>query len=216
MKKLLLVFLVCLAAFPQVADYANSGYKTTEGRERVAGVLLSHDRDATQKPLELVQALKLSAGMTVADIGTGAGYMLPFLHQAVGPSGKILAEDIFPDFLEKARRHASEKNISNVDFIHGTEKDPKLPEGSTDLALVLDAYHHFDYPAEMLSALAKGLKSGGRLAIVDFYKAGFRDPKHIRLDEADVIKEVEANGFQLISTAPFTPERQFIALFRKK
>jgi len=216
MKKLAVVFLACWAAFPQVADYANSGYKTTEGRERVAGVLLSHDRDATQRPLDLIQALKLSPGMTVADIGTGVGYMIPFLHQSVGASGKILAEDIFPDFLEKARRHASEKNIANVQFIQGTEKDPKLPESSTDLALILDAYHHFDYPAEMLSALAKGLKPGGRLAIVDFYKAGFRDPKHIRLDEADVIKEVEANGFQLISTGPFTPERQYIALFRKK
>ncbi|MBM3812768.1 MAG: class I SAM-dependent methyltransferase [Acidimicrobiia bacterium] len=216
MRITLLLAFAALSAFPQAADYANSGYKTKEGRERVATTLSSHDRDTSQRPLDLVKALKLSPGMTVADIGTGVGYMLPFLHEAVGPNGKIVAEDIFPDFLEKAKVYATEKKIANVEFVQGTEKDPRLPPAAVDIALVLDAYHHFDYPAEMLAGLAKGLKPGGRLAIVDFYKNGFRDPKHIRLDEADVIKEIEANGFQLISSEPFTEKRQFIALFRKK
>jgi len=216
MRITLLLAFAALSAFPQAADYANSGYKTKEGRERVATTLSSHDRDTSQRPLDLVKALKLSPSMTVADIGTGVGYMLPFLHEAVGPNGKIVAEDIFPDFLEKAKVYATEKKIANVEFVQGTEKDPRLPPAAVDIALVLDAYHHFDYPAEMLAGLAKGLKPGGRLAIVDFYKNGFRDPKHIRLDEADVIKEIEANGFQLISSEPFTEKRQFIALFRKK
>ncbi|MBK5292821.1 MAG: class I SAM-dependent methyltransferase [Acidobacteriia bacterium] len=216
MKNLVLFFFACTAVFPQAADYANSGYKTKEGRERVGQTLSAHDRETTQKPKDLVENLKLKAGMTVADIGTGVGYMLPFLHAAVGPAGKIVAEDIFPDFLARARENATAKGLDNVAFVQGTEKDPHLPAASIDLALVLDVYHHFDYPAEMLAGIAKGLKPDGRLAIVDFYQSGFRDPKHIRLDEPDVIKELEANGFQLISTGVFTPNRQYLALFRKK
>ncbi|MCC6536270.1 MAG: methyltransferase domain-containing protein [Bryobacterales bacterium] len=209
--------LAAATALPgQVADYANNGYKTAEGRARVAGTLTAHDREQTQKPRELVEALELKPGMSVADIGTGVGFMLPYLRDAVGAEGRIFAEDIFPDFLEKAKARAQEKQLGNVTFIHGTVKDSQLPAASVDLALVLDVYHHFDYPAEMLSSIAKGLKPGGRLVIVDFYKAGFRDPQHIRLDEKEMIAEVESHGFRLRKSGPFTPDRQYLATFEKK
>lgn len=216
MKTLPILFLAAAALPAQVADYANNGYKTPEGRARVAGTLASHDREQTQKPRELVAALGLKPGQAVADIGTGVGFMLPYLREAVGAQGKIFAEDIFPDFLEKAKARAQEKNLDNVTFIHGNVKDAQLPAESVDLALVLDVYHHFDYPAEMLASLAKGLKAGGRLVIVDFYKQGFRDPKHIRLDEKEMIAEVESHGFRLHKSGPFTPDRQYLATFEKK
>lgn len=206
---------IAIAALAQVADYANSGYKTEQGRARVAGTLAAHDREQTQRPRDLVAAMKLKPGMAVADVGTGVGYMLPFLVEAVGTEGKVFAEDIFPDFLEKARANAKAKNLANVTFIQGTDKDPKLPENTLDAILVLDVYHHFDYPAEMLAGLKKALKADGRLIIVDFYKAGFRDPKHIRLDQVDQAKETEANGFRLLSTAPFTVNRQYMSIFHK-
>ncbi|MCC6590113.1 MAG: methyltransferase domain-containing protein [Bryobacterales bacterium] len=217
MTRLLLAIPACAALLSaQVADYANTNYRTEEGRAKVAQGLNSHDREQTQKPRDLVAQLKLAPGMTVADIGTGVGFMLPYLHEAVGAEGKVVAEDIFPDFLEKAKANAAAKKLDNVTFVHGTVKDPKLPTEAVDVALVLDAYHHFDFPAEMLSGLRAGLKPGGRLVIVDFYKSGFRDPKHIRLDEKDVIKEIEANGFELIGSGPFTKDRQYLAAFRKK
>lgn len=217
MTRTALLFFGAISLAPaQLADYANSGYKTPAGRERVAGTLAAHDREQTQKPRELVAALELKKGQSVADIGTGVGYMLPYLHAAVGEKGKIFAEDIFPDFLDKARANAKAKNLANVTFIHGNDRDSQLPEKSVHVALVLDVYHHFDYPAEMLASISKGLKRGGRLAIVDFYKKGFRDPKHIRLDEKEMIAEVESHGFRLIRTAPFTPDRQYMAIFRKK
>jgi ubiquinone/menaquinone biosynthesis C-methylase UbiE len=213
----LFVFLLSAGlALPQVAENANTNYKTAEGRERLSKSLVAHNRDETQKPEELVAALKLAPGMTVADIGTGAGYMLPFLAKAVGPAGKVVAEDIFPDFLEKAKQRAKELKLNNVDFILGNEKDPKLPAGAVDLALILDAYHHFNYPPQMLAGLKAGLKRDGRLAIVDFYKAGPGKGDHVRLEEGDVIKEVTANGFELISSGPFVEKRQYIAIFRKK
>jgi ubiquinone/menaquinone biosynthesis C-methylase UbiE len=153
--------------------------------------------------------------MVVADIGTGAGFMLPYLADAVGTAGRVVAEDIFPDFLDEAKETAGEKKLTNVQFVLGTEKDVKLEPGTIDLAFVLDAYHHFDYPAEMLNSIRRALKDGGRLAIVDFYQRGFRDPKHIRLDDREVIQEVTRHGFTLLSSRPFQPDRQYLAIFGK-
>jgi ubiquinone/menaquinone biosynthesis C-methylase UbiE len=218
--RLLLVPVLLSAAFAQVADKANAGYKTPEGRDQVARSLIAPDRDAKQKPDELVKAMQLQPGMTVADIGTGAGYMLPFLSRAVGPGGHVLAEDIQDDFLAKARAHAGAEKLANVDFIKGTEKDPTLPAASVDVALALDSYHHYDYPREMLAGLRAGLKPGGRLVIVEYYKSPTSMPngramEHIRLDKPDVIKEVEANGFHLVSQREQVKDSQYMLTFAR-
>ncbi|MEZ5400709.1 MAG: class I SAM-dependent methyltransferase [Bryobacteraceae bacterium] len=210
----LLAAAACL--FAQAAKDANANYQTKQAREKIVGRLLAHDREDTQRPNDLVEAMSIAPNMTVADIGTGAGYMLPFLYGALGDGGKLIAEDIFPDFLEKAKERAKAENLQNVTFVQGTEKDPKLPEGGVDVALILDAYHHFDYPQDMLAGVRRGLNANGRLVLVDFYQRGFQDPKHIRADEAQVVKEVEAAGFELIATRPFTKDRQYIAEFKKK
>jgi len=215
MRLFALALLAAAAAFPQVAADANKGYRTEEGRARVAATLGSHDREARQKPRELIARLGLTAGMTVADIGTGVGFMLPYLAEAVGASGKVIAEDIFPDFLDRARQNAASKNLT-VDFIYGNERSARLPAASTDLALILDAYHHFDYPAEMLASIHAGLKPSGRLVIVDFYKRGFRDPAHIRLDDDAVAAEIQMHGFALVESKPFTENSQYMAVFRKR
>jgi ubiquinone/menaquinone biosynthesis C-methylase UbiE len=218
--RLLLVPVLLSAAFAQVADKANAGYKTPEGRDQVARSLIAPDRDAKQKPDELVKAMQLEPGMTVADIGTGAGYMLPFLSRAVGAGGRVLAEDIQDDFLSKARAHAADAKLGNVDFIKGTEKNPSLPAASVDVALALDSYHHYDYPREMLAGLRAGLKPGGRLVIVEYYRSPTAMPngramEHIRLDKPDVIKEVEANGFHLVSQREQIKDSQYMLIFTR-
>ena len=135
---------VCLSVLGQVAKEANSRYQTPEGRAAVAKGLSASDRDSRQKPKELVDAMELRAGMVVADVGTGVGYMLPFLSKAVGPSGQVLAEDIFDDFLKAATDKAQKEKLTNVSFIKGTETTPNLPEASIDVILALDSYHHYD------------------------------------------------------------------------
>ncbi|MGH9660926.1 MAG: methyltransferase domain-containing protein [Bryobacteraceae bacterium] len=208
-------------ALAQVAEKANSGYKTQEGRERVGRNMTAADRDARQLPNDLISAMGIKPGMTVADIGTGPGYMLPFLSRAVGAEGKVIAEDIFPDFLEKAAEKASREKLGNVSFVKGTDKDPNFPAASIDVALTLDSYHHWDYPPEMLAGLRRGLKAGGRLVVVDFYKrpgamGGNNALDHIRIDEPEVIREIEANGFKLISKREHVKGRQYMIVFGRE
>jgi len=124
----------------QVASQANSGYQTPEQRESVAKGLADPARDEKQKPRELLKAMDVRPGMTVADVGTGIGYMLPFLSRWVGPSGQVIAEDIFDDFLASAKQRAKNQKLENVTFVKGTETDPTLPEGAVDIVLALDVY----------------------------------------------------------------------------
>ena len=204
----------------QVAQQANSGYQTEAERKSVAKTLADPGREQAQKPGQLVVAMGLQPGMTVADVGTGVGYMLPYLSKRVGPAGHVIAEDIFDDFLSAAKQTAENQNLANVTFLKGSETDPNLPEGQVDMELVLDAYHHFDYPEKMLAALHKALRPEGKLVIVEYYKRESAMPNgraltHIRLDMPDLIKEVEANHFHLIMEKEHVKNVQYMLVLEK-
>jgi predicted methyltransferase len=111
-------------------------------------------------------------------------------------------------------------NLTNVTFVKGAETDPNLPEGQVDMELVLDAYHHFDYPEKMLAALHKALRPEGKLVIVEYYKRESAMPNgraltHIRLDMPDLIKEVEANHFHLILEKEHVKNVQYMLVLEK-
>jgi ubiquinone/menaquinone biosynthesis C-methylase UbiE len=204
----------------QVAGPANSGYKTPEGRKAVAQGLADPARDQSLRPMQLTMEMGLKPGMTVADVGTGVGFMLPFLSKRVGETGHVIAEDITDDFLGMARDRVESQHLSNVTYVKGTETDPKLPEGQMDEVLVLDAYHHFDFPEKMLAAIHKSLKPDGKLVIVEYYKRQAAMPNgraltHIRLDMPDVIKEVEANHFHLIEEKERIRDVQYLLILEK-
>jgi predicted methyltransferase len=207
-------------ASAQVAERANAHYATPEQRSALARGMAAPSRDQQEKPRELVASLGITAGMAVADIGTGPGYILPFLSEPVGPRGRVLAEDIYPDFLEAARHRAESLHLPNVTLVLGTETDPKLPAASLDLAFLLDVYHHFNYPGPMLAHLRDSIREGGRLAIVDYYRRRDAMPsndalEHIRAEQPEVIKEVEAAGFRLLSKHDHIPDSQYVLIFRK-
>jgi len=208
------------ALYGQATGQANSAYQTAEGRQAMAKSLSSPDREQNQKPGVLVREMGLQPGMTVADVGTGVGFMLPYLSRRVGPDGHVIAEDIFDDFLSAAKQTAEEQNLANVTFVKGSDADPNLPQGKVDIVLALDVYHHFDFPEKMLAAIHAALRDGGKLVIVEYYKRESAMPNgraltHIRLDMPDVIKEVEANHFHLLEEKERIRDVQYMLILEK-
>ena len=224
MKKLLTLLFAAAALYGQVATDANKGYKTPEGRATVAKTLSDPAREERQKPRDIVDAMDLKPGSTVADVGTGVGFMLPYLSHAVGDKGHVVAEDIQNDFLDKAKTKAQLSRLTNIQFVLGTDRDPKLPADTLEGVLVLDVYHHFDYPEAMLEHIHDSLLSDGKLVIVEYFKRPGAMPgtdpnravQHIRLDQDELIKEVESNGFRLVSKRDLVPKSQYLVVFEKK
>jgi ubiquinone/menaquinone biosynthesis C-methylase UbiE len=215
-RRLIVAFFLIACSWAQVAQHANQDLHTEEGRQRLIQMLSSPDRAKRLEADKLVASLNLFPGATVVDLGTGAGALLPYLSQAVGPTGRVVAQDIIQPFLDKAAELARAKSLANVEFLLGTDKDPKLAESSADLILAVDSYHHFDYPEAMLAGIRKALRPGGKFVVVDYYKASFRDPAHIRLEKAGVIEEIEANGFRLLSNEEHVPGQQYRLVFEKR
>ena len=216
------VLLLCAGLLPALlAQKANEDYSTPEKRAAQAVSLSDPDRPERLKAQAIVDSLHLQPGMRVADIGAGAGIMLPFFSKVVGVSGKVYAEEIFEDFLAKTKGYAERQGLRNVEFVLGTERDPKLPVACCDVAVAVHVYHHFNYPAEMLAGLRSALKPGGRFVVIDYYRrpdamgTGNMALEHMRLDFDDVVKEIEANGFKLVESHEHIPGKQYAATFTR-
>ncbi len=206
----------------QLAAGANQIYRTAEGRAREAFEMDHPNRLVLEDTERLAASLQIAPGEVVADIGTGVGYLLPYLVPAVGPQGRVIAEDIYPDLLSKTEKRVKDNAWGNVDVVLGTERDPNLPIGAVDLAVAVDVYHHLDYPTEMLAHIREALKPAGRLVIVEFYlsrphpRASEQDLRmHIRLDRDEVVQEVEEQGFRQIARFDHFPY-QYVAIFGKQ
>ncbi len=176
-----------------------------------AGWLTRGGRVAEERPDLLVAALKLRPADVVADVGAGSGYFT-FRIAPLVPEGKVLAVDIQPEMLDMIRAEERRRGLSNVETVLGTTDDPKLPADSVDLALLVDAYHEFDFPREMMQGIVQGLKPGGRVALVE-YRA--EDPAvnikpHHKMTEAQAIKEMAAVGLMHLSTDESLPQQHLM------
>lgn len=223
MKAVCVLLVFGAAASGQVAREANRDYETPEARKRMIERLESPARLANLRPAELVRRLDVRPGSTVVDLGTGTGNLLAALSRAVGPKGQVIAEDIHADFLERARERAQKDGLANIRYIKGSEQDPNLPAGAADLVVVVDAYHHFDFPQKMLAAITRALRPDGRLAILEYHRkrgAMEGDPEfaiqHIRAGAEQVVEEIEKAGFKLVSQQDFVPDRQYLAIFKRR
>ncbi len=162
---------------------------------QAAGWLERPEREQEEQPSKLIEALNLKPGLAVADIGAGSGYYTFRIADKVGPKGKVLAVDIQPEMLALIRRKMKAKGVANVEPIRGTEKDPKLPAESSDLILMVDVYHEFDFPYEMVEAMLKALKPGGRLIFVEFRMEDETVPIKLvhKMTERQVVKEMSVH-----------------------
>lgn len=181
---------------------------------RGAAWLERPSRAEKEQPAVLVDSMTLAPTDVVADIGAGTGYFTVRLAPKV-PQGRVFAVDIQPEMLNIMRRKIDKSDIDNVTLTKGTVTDPKLPRDSIDAALMVDAYHEFSHPREMMQNLQEALAPGGRVFLVEYRKEDPSipiKPLH-KMTEAQARKELEAVGFEWVRTQDMLP-RQHVLIFR--
>ncbi|TWT55741.1 Demethylmenaquinone methyltransferase [Thalassoglobus neptunius] len=176
------------------------------------------EREEEERLSKLIEGLDIESGMTVADIGAGSGVISVLLSEAVGPTGTVLAVDIQQEMLDALQAKCKFLDIDNVVPVLGTTKSPRLESGTVDLIVMVDVYHEFDFPFEMLQNISSALKPGGRVAFVEYRKEDPYVPiKEVhKMSEAQVKTEalVPAHGLQWVGTFRRLP-RQHVVLFSK-
>ncbi len=174
------------------------------------------ERDAWQKPRELVRALGIAPGMWVADLGAGTGYFSRHLDAAVGPGGVVFAVDTEPNLVAHLRARAQEERTTHVIPVLASFDDPRLPPGALDVVLVVDTFHHLDDRLRYLRRLAAALKPKGRVVVVDWEKRELPvgpPPEH-KLERTQVVDEMQAAGYRLVAEPALLPH-QYVLIFRR-
>lgn len=182
---------------------------------RGAAWLERPDREREERPEVLLESLRLEADDVVADLGAGTGYFTFRLAPLV-PEGRVFAVDIQPEMLRIIEARAEEEGVENVAPVLGSETSPGLRPASTDLTLVVDAYHEFSNPAEMLSAIYNATRPGGRLVLVEYRGEDADVPirRLHKMTEAQARREVEAAGFRFVENRDPLP-MQHILVFER-
>jgi len=166
-------------------------------------------RDDAGEPRQLVRLLGINSGMTIADIGAGSGYYVVRLSPIVGPHGRIIAEDVVPEYLQDLRSRVHGLGLQNVTISLGEPHDPRLPAGSLDIAILVHMYHEITQPYALLYNLVPALKPGARVGIVDAYGPTSEHgtpPSLLRCEFAVV-------GYREISLDRLTGSDAYLALF---
>ena len=201
MRMAFFAFACAVAALAQTAHQ----HHPPQSADEYAKVLDDPKRDAWQLPHEVVMALNLKADETIADIGAGTGYFARrFAHHA----GKVYAVDIDAKLLEMAAKGAP----PNLVTVLAAPDNPKLPEHSVDTIFFCDVLHHIENRPAYYRKLARALKPGGRIVVVDFHKrpSPMGPPEAMRLSEEQVKEELTAAGFRLVKTLDMLPYQYFL------
>jgi SAM-dependent methyltransferase len=180
-----------------------------------AGWLERPSREAEEQPSKLINSLNLKPDDVVADIGAGTGYICLQIAPLL-TDGKVFAVDIQPQMLEILEFLKQEKNSTNVEPILATPDNPHLPPASVDLALMVDAYHEFEYPQEVMQGIVKALKPGGRVVLVEYRGENpFIMIKRLhKMTQKQVKEEMAAVGLTWRETKNILPQ-QHLMIFEK-
>ena len=179
------------------------------------GWLERTDREKEEAPSKAIALLELAPDAVLADIGAGSGYYSFRIARKL-PSGKVVAVDIQPEMLDFLKAESVKQGVTNVQPHLGSIDDVKLPPASIDAALMVDAYHEFDHPVEMLASLRLALKPKGRIYVLEYRAEDDNVPikPHHKMTEAQARKEFEAAGFRFVVNKPDLPW-QHLLVFEK-
>ena len=173
------------------------------------------ERDQYQKPAQVMEALALKPGMSIADIGSGSGYFTSRFAEAVSHSGKVYAVDVEPKALDYIKEGlARTGSRSSVEFVLARPDDPTLPDASIDLIFICNTFHHLDNRPQYFRNLRSVLKPRGRIAIIDYFHdersgdLGF--PKDHLVAREAVLSQMSEAGYRLISEHDFLPRQYFL------
>lgn len=203
-----LVPLLCWLVLLVVSAGCSSSSRIDYGRLLVSG------RDGWQHPEQVVASLGLEPGHRVAEIGAGAGYWLPWLSEAVGENGLVLAVEVEPELVEKLERRVAREGYTNVRIVLGEYADPKLPDGSIDLAMTSLTYHHIEARVAYFRALQTDLAEGGRVVHLDDRPdspapiSWFQSEGHWT-DPTQIADEMAAAGYTRTAVFDFLPAQSF-------
>jgi ubiquinone/menaquinone biosynthesis C-methylase UbiE len=177
-----------------------------------AGWLIRPERIQEEDPDRMLSSLGIKRGSVVADIGAGVGYHTWRLAGMVGPTGRIIAEDIQEGMIALLKKNVSDRKLTNVDIVLGNQTDPRLPENSIDLVLMVDVYHEFSDPSSMMTHIRNALKPDGRVVLIEFRKEDPTvpiQPLH-KMTVQEVRSELEPLGFRFQRTLEFLPWQHII------
>jgi ubiquinone/menaquinone biosynthesis C-methylase UbiE len=166
------------------------------------------NRGGWQRPDDVIEVLSITPGASVADIGAGEGYFLPYLSRAVGPEGRVYAVEVEDEPLAALEALVSEQGLGNVEILCGRYEDPLLPDRKIDLVLIVNTYHHIEARPDYFRRLRDDLAEGGRVAVLDPNEeltgifSLFLDEGHTSR-VGDVRKEMEEAGYQRLESHDF-------------
>ncbi len=180
--------------------------------------LIRKEREKEESTQEMIKALQLKEGMTVADVGCGNGYHSLLMAKIIGDKGKVLCVDIQQKMLDLLKERAKKKNIKNYELIKGKYTDPMLPKGKVDLVLLVDAYHEFTDPENMLRKMRESLSENGVIALVEFRSEDKKVPikEDHKMSKAQIEKELTANGFKLVRSYDKLPWQHLMFFGKSK
>jgi SAM-dependent methyltransferase len=167
------------------------------------------ERDDADEPGQLVRLLGIKSGMTVADIGAGSGYYVARLSPIVGSNGRVIAEDVVPEYLRGLRNRVRDLGLQNVAISLGEPHDPRLPAGSVDIAILVHMYHEIAQPYALLYNLVPALKPDARVGVVDAFGPTSKHGTPPSLLHC----ELAAVGYREISFERFTGSDAYLAIF---
>jgi arsenite methyltransferase len=187
-------------------------HKIHQDAKTYISLLENPQRDEEQKPHEVITALGIKNGETIADIGAGSGYFAFRFARHVGDNGRVYAVDISSDMILHMNRYISGAKLNNVITVLSAEDDPLLPAVGINRFFICNTWHHIQKQENYIGLMKKMLKPGGQVVILDYKKEQLPvgPPPEMKISRVEVVRQFESNGFKLAGEHTFLPYQYFL------